>query len=268
MFPRILLLVVAIASGASYAKDYSQWVTQVRAIENDRDGNFKLTFERTTADGKDQHIVLTDNDGIATLAVSQLMLVDRIKDIKDSKKGISMDSELSEVLRDGESRILTIQKDALRKIISSLESVANSGQGHLQLQGTKLTISDALKLAKELEGRFFVRMPWTLRDIENMGKAIQKLSGGGGPYSAEYTQNGRTETFSDVLLNDTNNPDQSFLSGAVKGGFFDPSWWVEGPGAFARSHIWVTGDVAQVSKKYSPNGSSGSSSPIMRGTHR
>lgn len=246
MLASLLLLAVA-TEGYSY----NRYLTEVRSIKPVAEG-FTIEFERTAPDSTHQKITLTDNDGIATLAVTQLMLVDRLRQLAQGEVKPDMKDYFSNVFKNGENQLLSVQRDALDKLIKGLQFEAARGNGDQILRGTdRVRVTEALKIALHLRGMFNIKEPWTMQNFQAFGEGIQKLAPGGGPYSADYViDGGESQRFS-VNLRDP-DPKESFLSGTIAGGIFLPSQVANGAGSPNKSHVWIRGDIAKIGRDYQP----------------
>lgn len=217
------------------------WEIEVKDIKKDSSGNFQLSYIRHPFGGQEENISLEDNDGIATLATTQLMMVSKVDGAESD-----LDTPLAKLLPDGGTRILRLQRDALEKLIVSLEEVCGPIKGSpssIRLGGTDLNMEEAIQLAKGLLARFSAKHLWTLRDIRERGKIIQKFVGAGGSYLSRKMVNGQ-EVSTTVYLEDKKDPQKSFLSGWVANGIYSL------PSAISKSHVWITGDLARLAQSY------------------
>lgn len=240
MVKQVFVLLALTISLAVHAKIAAPNV-KVNSIEKNADGDFVLKFDRWTG-SEHQNITMVDNDGIATLAATQQVMVNEFRRQTLFNK-YTMDTTYQGALHG-------IQKDALERLIRACNSAIGKGQGAFVMDGTGLTVVQVKKLATDLadwiEMRRRIKSPYAVRDLEKFGEFIKKMAPGGGPYPADYVIDAGSVHY-DVRLKDP-KPSESFLAGMLADGEFLPSKFVRNNDAFGNKSVW--GDEDQLSRFY------------------
>ena len=166
----LLCLGIHAVDSLPQANDYAIPITNVEVLEN---GAFKLSFSHKPWGKNPQTVVLTDDDGMATLAAVQKAVITQLG--YDALKDPS--SLLSQYISPS-SGAVSIQKAALDRAISVLKTAS----GNAKLEGTDLTANDALRIALNTR-KLFDSGAWDVAKTKELGEFIGQLAPGGGPYS-------------------------------------------------------------------------------------
>lgn len=226
MVTRLFIFIVLFSFQSGYGDTnvpFGVWNIGVDKIKKNTNGEFEIQY---SWGGK--QATLKDNDGIATLATTQILLA--------SQKQVS-------------SGILGIQQEALQKIKKALDEASATLDSPMEEQtlfGTNLSMNEAYQVVQDLLGRYYAKKRWTLEDIEERGKVIRRLVGAGGPYQIKLLDGTATRTFEQSLKDSQDHPGNSFLSGWIVNGHFSP---VDAEGG-SKSHVYLSGDLNRLTRSY------------------